>query len=297
MKNYVRLSVTIVLTIVSLSTSAQINKQKINELLPGKRWALALYIVQNSLGADTILRVHDCANEFLEVMPNGTFLSSNLRKAGTWRIVDDSTVLFKKPSGTKLMLAKINYLTADSLAITDYAKNKDAFVQTFNKCKADDATFVDSRPEFSLLETWSVIAGAQYFRSGFAELGIARGDLTLWNSLLYSYGAHLELAPWNNIYGLMAHGWIEDKRLLFGGAVGAYNDTQNTYIAFRPSLGFTAKQLLPKGYSLHLAYGYNFILGEQRNNNINLHNISLRMRIPFSKQERKVRRFENQEYE
>jgi hypothetical protein len=297
MKNYARLLVAIALTMVSLGTYAQINKQKINELLPGKRWALALYIVESSLGADTILRVHDCANEFLEVMPNGTFLSSNLRKAGTWQIVDDSTVLFKKPSGAKLMLAKINYLTADSLAITDFAKNKDAFIQTFNKCRADDVTFVDSRPEFSLLETWSVIAGAQYFRSGFAELGIARGDLTLWNNLLYSYGAHLELAPWNNIYGLMAHGWIEDKRLLFGAAAGAYNDTQNTYIAFRPSFGFTAKQLLPKGYSLHLAYGYNFILSEQRNNNINLHTISLRLRIPFSKHERKVRRFENQEYE
>jgi len=297
MKNYIRLLAFLLPLVFSFAAKAQMNRQKINELLPGKRWALALYIVQSSLGADTILRVHDCANEFLEVMSNGTFISSNLRKAGTWQIVDDSTVLFKKPSGAKLMLARINYLTADSLVITDFAKNKDAFVQTFNKCRADDATFVDSRPEFSLLETWSVVAGAQYFRSGLAEIGIARGDLTFWNSLLYSYGAHVEFAPWNNLYGLMVHGWIEDKRFLFGGAIGAYNDTQNIYVVFRPSLGLTAKQLLPKGYSLHLAYGYNFIISERRNDNINLHNLSLRLRVPFSKRERKVRRLENQEYE
>lgn len=297
MKNQVRLGVLFFAFIVSFAAQAQVNQQKIRELLPGKRWALALYIVESSLGRDTILRVHDCANEFLEVLPNGTYLSSNLRKPGTWQITDDSTVLFKKPSGAKLMSARINYLTTDSLVITDFAKNKDAFIQTFNKCRADDATFVDSRPEFSLLETWSVVAGAQYFRAGFAEIGIAKGDLTLWNSILYSYGAHLELAPWSNVYGLLAHGWIEDKRFIFGGAAGAYYDTQHIYPIFRPSLGVTAKQWLPKGYSVHLAYGYNFIVGERRNDNINLHNITLRLRMPFSKTERKVRRFENQEYE
>ncbi|WP_448518616.1 hypothetical protein [Rhodoflexus sp.] len=297
MKNQVRFFALLLTLVLSCAVQAQVNQQKIKELLPGKRWALALYIVESSLGRDTILRVHDCANEFLEVLPNGSYISSNLRKPGTWQVVDDSTVLFKKPSGAKLMMAKINYLTADSLVITDFAKNKDAFIQTFNKCRADDATFVDSRPEFSLLESWSLIAGAQYFRAGLAEIGIAKGDLTLWNSILYSYGAHLELAPQNNIYGLLAHGWIEDKRFLFGAAAGAYYDTQNIFPVFRPSLGLTAKQWLPKGYSLHLAYGYNFILSERRNENINLHNITLRLRIPFSKTERKVRRFESQEYE
>ncbi|MCS7018646.1 MAG: hypothetical protein RMJ87_00900 [Cytophagales bacterium] len=292
-----RLLLVLVLVFKWSTVLAQISREKIREQLPGKRWALALYIVENPLGKDTILRVHDCANEFLEVLPNGTFLSANVRKPGTWQVVNDSTVVFRKASGAKLMAAKVSYLTADSLVLIDFAKNKDAFIQTYNKCRANDTTFVDSRPEFRLLETWSVVAGGQYFRASFAELGIARGELAQWNQLLYSYGIHAEIAPWNNLYGLLVHGWIEDKRFLFGGAAGAYNDTHHTYVTFRPSLGFTAKQLLPKGYSLHLAYGYNFIIGERRNDYINLHNVTLRLRIPFSKQERKVRRFENQEYE
>lgn len=292
---FMRLFAALCLVVGAIAARAQVNQKQIKELLPGKRWGLALYIVQTPLGRDTILRVRDCANEFLEVMPNGTFISSNLRKAGTWQIVDDSTVLFKKPSGGKLMTARIDHLTTDSLVIVDFAKNKDVFIQTFSRCRPDDTTFIDSRPELTLLETWSALVGGQFFRNAFADLGIARGDLTLWNNLLYSYGAHVELAPQNQTYGLMAHGWIEEKRFMFGIAAGAYRDTEDIYIVFRPSLGLTAKQWLPKGYSLHLTYGHNMIVNEKFSYNLNIHNISLRFRIPFSKRERKVRLLEKYE--
>ncbi|MCS6967977.1 MAG: hypothetical protein RMJ44_03895 [Cytophagales bacterium] len=286
-----------VMALLTCRTHAQINQKLIRELLPGKRWALALYIADTPLGRDTILRVHDCANEFLEVLPNGSFISSNLRKPGTWQIIDDSTVLFKKSSGATIMTARISYLSPDSLVIIDFVKNKDIFIQTFNLCRPNDVTFEDSRPEFTILETWSLVAGGQYFQSGLADIGIARGELTTWNKILYSYGAHLELAPWNSIYGLIANGWLEDKRFFYGGAVGTYYDVKNIFPFFRPSLGITAKQFMPEGYSLHLAYGYNFIIGQKRNSNINLHHISIRLRIPFSRQERKVRRLPTQEYE
>lgn len=278
--------------------------------LVGKRWGLSYFIEQNANLYDTLIRVHDCQNEFIEITANGRFLTTDLEKEGTWTL-NGETLTLKKGSGSKYKTLTITKLTNDTLIMTDKKKKSDdVFIEVYKVCDINDTTFIDTREIKEIRRSWSVIAGGQYFKAPFAELGLVRNRYE-WNNVLYAASLNLELAPWNSHYGASLNFWSEDILLYGAGVVGYVYEAKikdvsskeivsnESALGVRPMLGLSLARLLhPYGMTAHLAYSYTFFLGEGKKlDKLNQHAISLRVMIPFYNSKQKVRRIVKQDVE
>jgi len=288
-------------SLAATQSFGQINQQKIRDLFAGKRWGLALYITQMPLRNDTLFRTRNCAEEFLEVFPDGSFESPDLNKVGKWEILNDSMVLFRGSGGSRLRQVVINYLSADSLVTTDWGlsnkRGRDAFIETFRACQLTEKNFFDTRESYTITNTWGLNLGFQQFRASFAEIGIGRGIFGRKGRVVMPM-INLELAPWSGVYGLAPSVMVEDRIFTYGLALAGYTDSENTYFRLRPMAGFTLKSLFgAAGYTTQLFYGYNIAIGEVSDNKINLHSINLRIHLPFSRSTRTGKFSPDEEYE
>jgi hypothetical protein len=268
-------------------TFAQNTNPDIQNLLLGKRWGLRYFIEQTNNLYDTLIRVHDCQNEFIEITANGRFLSTDLRKEGRWSLNGDLLKL-RKSSGGKYKNVRIKYLTKDSLVLVDDEVVTDVFIETYKLCDLTDTTFIDTREIKEVRKSWGMTVGGQTFRGTFVELGLANAKFE-WNKVFYAAHAAIEAAPWQNNYGIAANVWSEDIAL-YGMGIVSYTDFKDAIVGFRPMLGLSANRLLNQTWTAHIAYSYTFFLGLKKFDNINQHAITLRAYIPFSNSVKKVRR-------
>jgi hypothetical protein len=183
--------------------------------LTGKRWGLSYFIEQNGNLYDTLIRVHDCQNEYIEITENGKFLSTDVRKEGTWQL-DGTTLTLRKQGGGKYKTLIITKLTKDSLIVTDKKKKSDdVFIEVYKVCDINDTTFKDTREIKEVRKLWGLVAGFQYFRAGYIDLGIVRSKFE-WNNTFYATSLNFELAPWKNYqgtninYGTSINFWTEE---------------------------------------------------------------------------------------
>jgi hypothetical protein len=272
------------------------NKDLKTELL-GKRWGLSYFIEQNGNLYDTLIRVHDCQNEYIEITENGKFLSTDLEKEGTWQLNGD-TLYLRKQNGWVYKNLLISKVTKDSLIMTDKKRTSDdVFIEVYRVCDINDTTFKDTREIKEVRKSWGIIAGAQYFKAAYIDIGLARSKFE-WNNIFYAMSLNFELAPWQNHYGASVNFWSEGI-LFYGVAAAGYiyqssnngQSTTNTAFAFRPMFGISAAKLLAStGMTAHLYYSYNFILGQGKLDYINQHAITLHAYLPFKSSVKKVRR-------
>jgi hypothetical protein len=279
----------------------QVNQQKIKEMMVGKRWGLSLYITQSPLRNDTLFRTRNCAEEFLELFPDGSFESPDLNKLGRWEVLNDSTVLFRGSGGARLRQVVVNYLAADSLVTTDWGlsgkRGRDAFIETFRACQLTDKNFFDTRESYTITDTWGLNLGFQQFRASFAEIGIGRGVFGRKGRVVMPM-LNVELAPWQGVYGLAPTVMVEDRIFAYGLALAGYTDEGKTFLRLRPMAGFTLKRLFgAAGYTAQLFYAYNLSLGDTPNDRLNLHSVNLRLHLPFSRRTRTGKFSPDEEYE
>ncbi len=285
----------------NFSLSVAQNKD-LKDKLVAKRWGLSYFIEQNGALYDTLIRVHDCQNEYIEITPNGKFLSTDLRKEGTWQLNNDVLILKKQGGGIYKNLV-ITRLTEDSLIVTDKKrKSDDVFIEVYRVCDINDTTFKDTREIKEVRKSWGLIAGIQQFKATYIELGIARTKFE-WNNVFYAMSLNFELAPWKSHYGTSINFWSEDILFYGVGAAGYFYQTKdvanqdviNAVFAFRPMLGLSAARFLSSsGFTAHVYYSYNFVLGQGKLDYINQHMITLHGFIPFGSTKQKVRRIVRQ---
>lgn len=292
---------------VNLSVSLAQNKD-LKDKLVAKRWGLSYFIEQNGALYDTLIRVHDCQNEYIEITANGKFLSTDLRKEGTWQLNNDVLTLKKQGGGIYKNLV-ITRLTEDSLIVTDKKrKSDDVFIEVYRVCDINDTTFKDTREIKEVRKSWGLIAGVQQFKATYLELGIARTKFE-WNNVFYAMSLNLELAPWKNgngtnfNYGTSINFWSEDIIFYGVGAVGynyltknaANQDISNFAFGLRPMLGISAARILGNSnLTAHLYYSYNFFLTQNKLEYVNQHAITFRIFVPVLDSVQKVRRIVRQ---
>ncbi|MCU0449987.1 MAG: hypothetical protein MUC97_09135 [Bernardetiaceae bacterium] len=282
---------------------AQVNQQAIRDNVIGKRWALALYIVRQATGpADTVIRARDCATEFVEFFPDGTFESPDLERPGQWQITNDSTLLMRKPGGGRYKQLVVIHASKDSLAALDKGfgegkKAKDVFVETYKLCLIKDASGFDNRETYTITDAWGLGFGYQQFRATFAEIGIGRGTFGRKGRVVMPM-LNVELAPWNQAYGLVPTVMLEDRRFVYGLALAGYTTPEQFYFRLRPMAGFALKGIFGEaGYSGQLFYGYNVAIGEGSSERLNLHSVNLRLFLPLSRKTSVGKWSPSQEYE
>jgi hypothetical protein len=271
-----------------LSATAQ--QQDLQKLITGKRWGLSLFIQKNGNLYDTIFRVRDCQNEFIEITNDGKFLSTDLNKEGKWQIEGKQLVL-KKQGNWHYKTLEIAYISEDSLALFDYGKgkNQDIFIETYKICGLEDKTFLDTREIKTVRKSWGLVGGVQQFNNTYAVLGVAKAKFE-WNNVFYAAGILTELAPWHEHYGLNLNFWSEDI-LVYGASVVGFTNFSKMAVGFRPMLGFSTARLTHKNnFTLHLTYSYTLLFSEDKWDKINRHAIALRMYIPTFGSKKEVRK-------
>jgi hypothetical protein len=262
--------------------------------LIAKRWATALVIEQLGNQYDTLLKIHDCQNEFIEFFGNSSFISPTIRTEGKWKIEQDSILQLTYRSGRKYKTAFIQHLSKDSLTVRIQDDARHAFIEIYTSCGLNDTTYIDSRQEYSEIQGVGIMTGALYSKVPYLELGIAKSKLN-WNNVFFGVAGSIEVAPFQNMYGLSSYIWSE-RTLMYGVGAVAYTNFEEMWFGMRPMVGLSGLRWLQNSYStLHLAYGYTFLFGEKNAPNINQHNFILRMYIPIQKRTKYVRKLVNQD--
>lgn len=280
----------LLLALCLLVGNIEAQNKDIRKLLVGKRWGLALFIQKNGNLYDTVFRVRDCQNEYLEITSDDKFLSTDLKKEGTWKL-EGNLISLTKASGFRYKTLKIEYISEDSLALFDYGKDEkqDVFIETYKICGLEDKTFEDTREIKEIRKSWGFIAGVQQFDNTYVQLGVANTKFE-WNNVFYAAGLIAEVAPWYNRYGLSANFWSEDIAL-YGAGLVSYTDFESIVVGFRPMVGLSAARLLQsEGLTAHLTYSYTVLFAEKKWEHINRHAITFRMYVPFKKTSKRVRR-------
>lgn len=259
-------------------------------LLKGKRWALAHLVEEFGNKKDTLLRVHDCTNEFVEFLIDGTFTIPTLEKDGKWTVEQDSILIFRNHRGGKIKTAYIRYLSKDSLLLVDKVRNTKSsiFYESYNLCRIGDSTYVDNdREEFQTQKNMGVVAGFQQFDNSVVEIGFGKGKIE-WDNHFYGYSLNLNLAPWNKVYGLHLNAWSDGTWFSYGLGTTLQSDSEKLYFGLKPMFGLSGRQLFGKSsHSAHLVYSYDVLLGgvssTLKNSSINRHSITLRFYLAFKR--------------
>ncbi|TAD98562.1 MAG: hypothetical protein EAZ97_10665 [Bacteroidetes bacterium] len=278
----------LLILLIFISVQAFGQSELIKKNLLGKRWGLAQLIEIDDQKQDIKIRMRDCSEEFLEILGDRTFISPEMEKDGKWEIINDSMLVFRKDTGKKLRTVAISYLSADSLVLTErFGKN--AFVETYNVCKSNDSTYYDNYESFEEFESWGVVAAFQQFDYGNLEVGIGRGKIDLDNNF-YAISGNLELAPWNNLYGLSVNAWSEGW-LMYGLGAAAHSNFSKVSFGIKPMLGLSTTRLFKKsGWASHIAYSYEVEIGSQKLEKLNRHALTLRIYMPFQRKTKVIRR-------
>lgn len=255
--------------------------------LVGKRWGLTGIYEHISNRKDTLILVRDCANEYYELLPKGTLVSSYLERDGKWELNQDSLLVFKKNNGRIFKKSVIKYITPDSLILRDEGKNH-YFTEIYEFCSPNDSTYVDNRKTYQEFKTRNILLGASYLNTVTAEIGFAISRMN-WNKTMYSNSINLELAPQKKVYGISVNTWWEGKFLAYGLSGTAHMDHGKMLFGFRPMIGLTAQRLINRnnrsGISCHIMYGYTIFLphDESFERSVNRDAVHLRVMIPFQK--------------
>ncbi|MCU0390990.1 MAG: hypothetical protein MUE81_07720 [Thermoflexibacter sp.] len=318
------LFLTIAVFIMPLFASAQNNAtylEKFKNLAIGKRWGLRHFIEKYPIKndkekkkilienkkviqidgkewvIDTLINVHDCQQEFLDLRTNNTFASTNVENGGTWSLDNDNQVVFRKGNGAIYLKADIAFVNEDSLVLIDNSNPDDIFTQIFKICNLNDTTFVDSREVYKIWNVWGVIGGYQRWeQNGVVELGITRWRQLEWNRVIYAFSANLEIDPINAMHGTSLNLWTEDRYFAYGIAATAHSDFKDFFVGIKPMAGFSFNRLFSNsGYTAHVMYAYNFNLGENSSEFVNRHSITARLSVPFFRSFRNVIRKPDQE--
>jgi hypothetical protein len=246
---------------------------------------------------DTLIKVHDCQQEFLELRNNNTFSSTNVEDGGTWSFTSNNEITFRKANGAKYMKTKVNFASADSLILVDDENPNDIFIQVFKVCALNDTTFADSREVYKIWNIWGVTGGVQWWEQNtLLELGITRWRQFEWNRAIYAFSANLEIDPVNGMHGASLNLWSEDKFFAYGIAATTHTDFKNTFVGIKPLLGLSLNRLFSNsGYTIHALYGYNFNIGSNQSDFVNRHSITVRFNLPFKRTFRNVVRKADQE--
>ncbi|SFE58975.1 hypothetical protein [Thermoflexibacter ruber] len=300
---------------------AQSNVEKFKNLAVGKHWGMRYFIekypVKNEKESrkilaegkkiipldgkpfviDTLIRVYDCLQEYLQLRANNTFASTNVEEGGTWATEGTDRIIFRKRNGAKYISANISFVSEDSLVLIDEENPNDVFIQIFKVCKDNDSTFIDSREVYKVWNIWGIIGGYQRWeQNGLIELGLTRWKQFEWNRVIYAFSANVEIDPINSMHGASVNLWTEDKFFAYGIAATAHSDFKDFFVGIKPMAGFSFNRLFSNsGYTVHALYGYNFNLGEKSSDFVNRHSITVRLNVPFFRSFKNVIRKPDQE--
>ncbi len=300
---------------------AQTNVEKFKNLAVGRHWGLRYFIekypVKNEKESkkilaegkkivqvegkpfviDTLIRVHDCLQEYLELRTNNTFSSTNVEQGGTWATEGNDRITFRKGNGAKYMSANIGFVSEDSLVLVDDDNPNDVFIQIFKVCSPDDTTFMDSREIYKVWNIWGAIGGYQRWeQNGLVEVGLTRWRQFEWNRVIYALSANVEIDLINAMHGASLNLWAEDKFFAYGIAATAHSDFKDFFVGIKPMAGLSFNRLFSNsGYTVHALYAYNFNLGEKSSDFVNRHSITVRLSVPFLRSFKNVIRKPDQE--
>ncbi len=318
MKKSVFLFLFLLLSQFSFSQSTQ---ESFKKSAVGKRWGLRYFVekypLKNNKDAvkiisegktiietdgrqvviDTLIRVHDCQQEYLELRTNNTFESTNVEDGGTWSFTGDKEITFRKANGAKYMKAMVDFVGEDSLILIDNENPADIFTQVFKVCALNDTTFVDSREVYKVWNIWGVTAGYQWWETnGLVELGITRWRQFEWNRAIYAFSANVEIDPINSMHGASINLWSEDKFFAYGIAATTHTNFKDAFVGIKPMVGLSLNRLFSNsGYTAHFMYAYNFNIGEKSSEFVNRHSVTFRFNVPFKRSFRNVIRKNDQE--
>lgn len=310
------------ITMNSLVVAQGVTQEDFQKRAVGKRWGLRYFIekypvktdkeVKNALKEektvatdadgrqvviDTLIKVHDCQQEYLDLRNNNTFTSTNVENGGTWSFTNTNEITFRKANGAKYMKTKVNFVSEDSLILVDDENPNDIFVQVFKVCALNDTTFADSREVYKIWNIWGVTGGVQWWETNtLLELGLTRWRQFEWNRAIYAFSANVEIDPVNGMHGASLNLWSEDKFFAYGIAATTHTDFKSTFIGVKPLLGLSLNRLFSNsGYTVHAIYGYNFNIGTNQSDFVNRHSITVRFNLPFKRTFRNVIRKPDQE--
>lgn len=317
MKKICLLSLFLILCHFSIAQTVQENFKK---FAIGKRWGLRHFIEKYPLKSskdarkvsegmvttdtdgrqiviDTLINVHDCQQEYLDLRTDGSFASTNVENGGTWSFATDNQITFRKGNGSKYMTVEVNYLSEDSLVLVDKENLNDIFIQVFKVCALNDTTFADSREIYKIWNIWGITGGYQWWeKNGLIEIGITRWRQFEWNKVIYAFSANIEIDPVNAMHGASLNLWSEDKFLAYGISATTHSDFKNTFAGIKPMVGISFNRLFSNsGYTAHAMYAYNYNIGEKSSDFVNRHSITFRINLPFKRRSRDVIRKPNQD--
>jgi hypothetical protein len=310
-------------------TKAQQNQESYR-IKAGEKWGLALFIEAFAEG-DTLFELRDCKMEYLHFIDEKKYEYATYDKkiTGNYFIEKDSFLILKNEKGKTVRILEFYGQSRDSLVLMDISQRNN-YLEVYKLCgENSEKEYFDSRRIYQETHAYGVLVGLQMYKSPVFEIGLAKARWA-WNKQFFAASVGLEVAPfnnsfkekieirrlplgdsgqfrndtlqlspWNNYYGLNFSFWTQGYTA-FGLGATVHTDFEKVNTGLRFMAGISPKRLLGKaGNALHLVYSYNFLFigeGKEIIQNLNRHAFSLRMVIPYQKQNKEVRRIQKETY-
>lgn len=279
--------------LLSLTAAAQ----NLREQLAGQRWGLEHMIQPYEVEQinDTLFSAIDCQNEFLELRKDGSYTlqAQDKRYDGQWEVTADSMLLLKKKNGKPRTPMQLMWIRENRMQVVERFKGQVFIYEYFRCTEALENRLEDTRQAFDVTKFTGITTGVHAVDQVF-ELGLAWGKIT-WDKIFWATGPSLELAPWNDLYGV-SWGFWSHKTFAFGVNLNAFSDLEDVQFGIEPGIGTGLPFLGERGRYMQVLYSYNFLFlgdGVSPIESIARHNISFRVVWPFRKKTYPVRRFEN----
>ncbi|MEM6299797.1 MAG: hypothetical protein AAF740_14000, partial [Bacteroidota bacterium] len=239
-------------------TSLTGHAQSLEDQLSGKRWGLE-HMIQPYFEQqidDTLFSTIDCKGEFLELKEDGTYQWQAQEKSfsGTWSVNKDSLISLNKKNGKLRSPLQITRLSNDQLVVVELYKGQ-RFIYDFFLCtESNKNRLEDTRETFNETRFTGISAGVQFFDriDNGVELGFVFGKRA-WNDFFWATGPSLELAPWNDLYGL-SWGFWSSKGIATSFHATAYTDGTDVNFGIEPGIGFGLPFLGERGRYMQVVY-------------------------------------------
>ncbi|WP_027002804.1 hypothetical protein [Hugenholtzia roseola] len=296
----------------------------------GEKWGLALFIEAFAEG-DTLFELRDCKMEYLHFIDGKKYeyATYDRKITGNYIIEKDSFLILQNEKGKVVRTLEFYGQSKDSLVLMDITQRNN-YLEVYKICgENSEKEYFDSRQIYQETQADGLLLGLQMYKSPVLEIGLAKARWA-WNKHFFAASLGLEVAPfnssfkeeieirqlplgdtgqfrndtlqlspWNNYYGLNLSFWTQGYAA-FGLGATVHTDFEKVNTGLRFMAGVSPKRLLGKaGNALHLVYSYNFLFigeGKEIIQNLNRHAFSLRMVIPYKKQNKEVRRIQKETY-